>query len=169
MKTFIFSIALFMVLSLFACKSDNSADTEDISDETVEAMVDDIIEEQMAEIELAENADEQTKASTVANEVEFELEEVKIDVEKKKAQKKEILSEQYKDSPNRGKDCDRIMKDYEALVNKYLKQEDVEGVLKELGTWANDPIYNRCKKDPAYKDKFYELEEKMYAEDDEEL
>ena len=169
MKTFVFSLALFIVLGLFACKSDSSVDPEDISEEAVEEMVDDMIEEQMAEIEVPEDADEETKASTVANEVEFEMEEVKIDVEKKKAQKREILKEQYKDSPNLGKDCDSIMKDYEALVGKYLKQEDVEGVLKQLAIWANDPIFNKCKKDPAYKDKFFELEEKMYAEDDEEL
>ncbi|GLR16662.1 hypothetical protein GCM10007940_12770 [Portibacter lacus] len=152
--------------TFISCKSDKAGVTE-ISEENVEDLAEDFLEEELSmDEELLEVADE---AGTVTNEVEVELDEVVVDKEKELAEKKAILKEQLKESPNLGKDCESIIKEYGTLVDKYLSGEDKESVIKKLAAWANDPIFNKCKKSAEYKDRFFDLEEKMYADEDEDL
>ncbi len=80
-----------------------------------------------------------------------------------------VLKEQLMESPNLGKDCESILKEYSELVDKYIGGQDTDAVLKKLEGWANDPIFNKCKKSDEYKDRFFDLEEKMYADEDEDL
>lgn len=161
---FIFSI---IILGFISCNSDGASSGE-VTEEAVEELAEDFIEKQLAEAEAEAlaNMDEETG---VTNEVEVDMEEVSVDVAAKKEQKKEILKEQLKESPNLGKDCESILKEYETLVNQFIKGENVEGVIAQLTKWANDPLFNNCKKNAEYKDRFYDLEEKMNADDEEEL
>lgn len=164
-KQFLFFV-LVLCLGLIACGSDKTA-KETVTEEDVEDIAEDFLEKQLAEAEASVEAT--VEEETVANEVEFELEEVTVDKEAVLAQKKEILKEQLKASPNLGKDCDSIIKEYEELVAQYLKGENEGAVLTKLAEWANDPLFNNCKKNPDYKDKFFELEEKMYADEEEDF
>lgn len=165
----IFSLTVLCTIFLIntSCKSDATSSTEEISEEKVEDMAEDLLEEELAMVEELEATEE--PEGTVANEVEVELEEVKVDREKELAQKREILKEQLKESPNLGKDCESILKEYSDLVDKYVSGEDKDAVIAQLAKWANDPIYNKCKKDDVYKDRFFELEERMYADEEEEF
>jgi hypothetical protein len=166
MRNFIFYIFIVTILSLGGCKSDGSASGE-MTEENVEDIAADILEQELA---MAEELEEETdEAGTVSNEVEVEMEEVTVDKEKEREVKKAILKEQLKESPNLGKDCESILKEYSELVDKYISGKDKDVVLKKLEGWANDPIFNKCKKSDEYKDRFFDLEEKMYADEDEDL
>lgn len=145
---------------LYNCNSDSSNKANSVPEEEVENLVDDLLEEQMAEME---------GEPQVENEVEVDMTEVDVDQAAIMEQKKEILKEQLKESPNLGKDCEDILKEYATLVDQFLKGENEEGVLNRLAEWANDPIFNRCKKSEEYKDRFFKLEEKMYAGEEEGL
>ncbi len=172
MKNCILLFALIATLSLGACKGDNaSAETEEMTEEVIEEKVESMAEEILVEeLEIEDEVEENvSEEGAVANEVEVELEEVVVDKEKQREEKRAILKEQLKESPNLGKDCESILKDYTALVEKYISGVDQDAVVKQLAEWANDPLYNKCKKDPAYSDQFYDLEEKMYADEEEEF
>lgn len=142
-----------------ACKQDVKSEPLD-SEGVIQS---DASTEEQAEA-ILENIEEQNAAlediDQVENTVEVELEEVFVDEEKKAQEKKEILEAQLDKSPNKGKTCDDMLKEYEDLVNKYLNGGGV-AALKELSSWSNDPLFNTCKKNPAYKDKFAAIEEKM--------
>lgn len=171
MKNLYLILGLFIIVGATSCKSDNASTeemTEEVKEEAAEELAEDFVAKQLAEAEAAALAamDENTG---VKNEVEVKLEEVDVDKEAVIEQKKEILKEQLKESPNLGKDCESILKDYEKLVTQYVNGENEEGVLAQLAKWANDPVFNNCKKNAEYKDRFFELEEKMYADEDEEL
>lgn len=166
MKNLIFYSLLFASCLLISCKGDKVV-AEEITEENVEDIAADLLEQELA---MAEELDEDIpEDGAVSNEVEVEMEEVTIDKEKQREEKKAILKEQLKESPNLGKDCESILKEYEELVEKYVSGADKTAVLKKLEGWANDPIFNKCKKNPEYKDRFYDLEEKMYADEDEDL
>jgi hypothetical protein len=166
MKNFICYIFVLAVLSVSACKSDGSSSGE-MSEENVEDIAANILEEELAMAEELDN--EIDKEGAVSNEVEVEMEEVKVDKEKEIEVKKAILKEQLKESPNLGKDCESILKEYSDLVDSYISGKDKDAVIKKLEGWANDPIFNKCKKSEEYKDRFFDLEEKMYADEDEDL
>ena len=159
-----FLIVLGLFISISACKQD-SPQGEALDPEGV--IISDASAEEQAEA-ILENMEEKDEAlddiAQVENEVEVELEEVVVDEEKKAAEKKKILEEQLDNSPNKGKNCDDMLKEYEALVDKYLGGGGVS-VLKELSEWTNDPLFNTCKNNPAYKDKFAAIEEKMNEEE----
>lgn len=165
MRNYILTLFAVSIFALISCNSDKSSSVEEMTEENVEEMAEDLLAQEMAALEEEASSDEEA----VTNEVEVALDEVDVDEEAALEQKKEIKKEQLKASPNLGKDCESLLKEYEVMVDKYLKGEDKDGVLKQMAIWANDPIFNRCKKDDAFKDKFFELEEKMYADDDEEL
>jgi len=172
MKNLFVYALIFSMFSFVSCGGDQSASaTEEVSaevtEEKVEDLAADILEQELAMEEEVEEAVSDDGA--VANEVEVEMEEVTIDIEKQKEQKKAILKEQLKESPNLGKDCESILKEYTDLVDKYISGADKDAVLKKLQGWANDPIFNKCKKSSEYKDRFFDLEEKMYADEDEDL
>lgn len=154
MKKSLFFLIFLFSMSIISCKSDSSGEMDAAE---VETMVDDLLEEQMAEMAVS---------NEVENEVEVPLEEVSVDQKKVLEQKKEILKEQLKESPNLGKDCESILKEYSEMVDQYLKEENVDAILSKLAEWANDPIFNRCKKSAEYKDKFFDLEERMYADEE---
>ena len=144
---------------LMACKQDvksESLDPEGViqSDASTEEQAEAILEN----MEVQDSALEQI--AQVENMVDIELEEVIVDEAKKAQEKKEILEAQLDKSPNKGKTCDDMLKEYEDLVNKYLSGGGV-AALKELSSWSNDPLFNTCKKNPAFKDKFAAIEEKM--------
>ncbi len=166
MKTRLLLLAFFTSLILFSCKSD-SVPAEEVTEEDVEKVAEDLIAEQLAqaEAEAAALAEEET----VANEVEVEMDEVNVDQAAKIEEKKEILKEQLKESPNLGKDCESLLKEYGELVDQYVKGENQDAVLAQLAKWSNDVIFNKCRKNPDYADKFYELEDRMYADEDEDL
>ncbi|WP_235299141.1 hypothetical protein [Portibacter marinus] len=166
MKTYI--TKFFLLVLLFAsCKTDQTQSNDEITEEKVEDLAEDLLAEELADVDGFES--ESAQGGGVGNEVEVKLEEVSVDQEKLIEQKREILKEQLKESPNLGKDCESILKEYAELVDKYVSGEDKDAVIKRLAEWANDPIYNKCKKDDAYKDRFYQLEEKMYADEEEEF
>ena len=89
----IYQLLFIMIFALTtSCKSDQAlAEGEPITEENVENLAEDLLAEEMASIEeLDESAVEE---GTVTNEVEVELDEVIVDQEKVKEQKKEILKE----------------------------------------------------------------------------
>ena len=163
MRNLIFYIFLVTILAVGGCKGD-AASAEELSEENVEDIAADILEQELA---MAEEVTEEEGG--VSNEVEVEMEEVTVDKEKAREVKKAILKEQLMESPNLGKDCESILKEYSELVDKYIGGQDTDAVLKKLEGWANDPIFNKCKKSDEYKDRFFDLEEKMYADEDEDL
>jgi hypothetical protein len=158
-RSFLLFLAISSLSLYTSCKSDSNVNTED-SDNVIQS---DASPEEQAEaiLQQKENASEELNDVTqVENIVDVELEEVVVDKEKQAAEKKKILEEQLKQSPNKGKDCDDILKEYEELVNKFLGGGGAKA-LKELSAWSNDPLYNTCKKDPKYKDRFTAIENKM--------
>lgn len=161
MRNFAFYAFVLILLPLSSCRNDGSS--SEVSEENVEDIAADILEEELAMIE------ETDSEGAVTNEVEVELEEVTVDKEKELEVKKAILKEQLKESPNLGKDCVSILEEYSDLVDNYVSGKDKEAVIKKLEGWANDPIFNKCKKSDEYKDRFFDLEEKMYADEDEDL
>ena len=94
-------------------------------------------------------------------------EEEKQKMEKHQEERKKIIAEQMEQSVNKGKDCDQVLKDYKALVDKILK-DGITKHLEELNKWNNDPLYNACKKLDKYKPLFKELEDKMNEDEEEE-
>lgn len=158
-KYFFLLISVSMMTLLPSCKSDSNTSIED-DDAIIQS---DASPEEQAEaiLQQKENETESLDSITqVENLVEVELEEVYVDKEKKAAEKKKILEEQLKKSPNKGKNCEDILKEYEELVNKFL-QGGGANALSELAAWSNDPVFNTCKKDPNFKDRFMAIENKL--------
>ncbi len=156
-KQLIFFCFLILIIGFSNCKSDKP------SDASVEDIAEDYIAQQLAEAE----AEAAMTEGAVGNEVEVDMKSVTVDQAKVIEQKKEILKEQLKESPNLGKDCESILEEYGKLVDQFVKGTDKDEVMKKLIEWANDPIFNKCKKNPEYKEKFYILESKMYPDDEE--
>lgn len=164
MKNYIFLVLSFSMLILnCSCKSDTN-NTEDEDPNAIIQADASASEQAEAIMQQKENSAEALDEFTqVENIVDVKLEEVIVDEEKKAEEQKKILEEQLKKSPNKGKNCEDILKEYEDLVNKFLKGGGVK-VLNELSLWTNDPLYNTCKKDPKYRDKFIAIENKMEEE-----
>lgn len=165
MKNYLLLLLSVATISLASsCKSDGSGNTvEEDQDAIIQA---DASAEEQAEAILQHN-ESTTEAlddiTQVENMVDVELKEVVVDEKKKAEEKKKILEEQLKKSPNKGKDCNDMLKEYEALVDKFLSGGGIKA-LNELSAWSNDPLFNTCKKDPNYKDKFKAIENKMEEE-----
>lgn len=166
MRKLLFLLLFIPALAFFSCASGGSDEAKDVSEQTVDELAEQLVNETPVEnIETGEEA-EQSNEPTIESEVEVELEEVVRDEKAEMEQKMEIKKEQLKSSPNLGKSCDDILKDYEDLVDKFLKDPTNETILKQFADWANDPLFNKCKSDPAYADKFIAAEDKMYGEEE---
>lgn len=64
-------------------------------------------------------------------------------------------------SINKGKDCDAILKAYEALIQKIAK-EPTPALGQELSQWTNDPLYNECyNNDKVFRAKIDQLDEML--------
>ena len=159
---------LFLLLSLamVACKSDSQSDT---SGSDSDGMIEDNSEIELKEEEkeeLVKALVEEVEEEPVVEEVEltnlkdFDAEGAKQKAQEAKEARKEIVSEQIEKSVNKGKDCAQIAKEYEAVVNKFIETQD-DSALDPLMEWANDPVFNACKKDAEFKKKIDALDAKM--------
>lgn len=173
------SLILYAVVICVGLVSLNSCGAESSNSSASDATV--ITEEQLANMDEAEVQAEAEKAEEKSKVMEAMAEEVveetvvaeeltnKIEVDESKlqeaaaeAQKKreQVVNKQLAASPLKDKDCEQIYTDYEAIVKQYLDSGD-ESILDPLASWANDPIFNACKKDEGFKKKFEALEEEM--------
>ena len=155
-----FSILLSFALILSSCTNDKTTNHEG-NDEALET--EDILD-------VLTNPTGQDSTSTLNENVQNSSdlsEEEKMKAKQHEEERKKIIADQMKESPNKGKDCDAVLKDYEKLVNNILK-DGFSKHLEEMNKWNNDPLYNACKKLEQYKAKFEALNEKM-NEDEEDV
>lgn len=157
-----------ILLALASCRNEKTGDQKgDASNEMIE---------DRSNVEL--NEDEKEKVlRTLIEEPEKEMIEEKtpvklqnlknIDTEKikreavaAKEQRENIVSEQVEKSVNKGKSCDQILEEYEKIILKFVESKD-DAVLDPLTKWSNDPFFNACKKNKAFKKKIDALDEKM--------
>ncbi len=174
MKRIFYSILIAGLTLLTSCTADSDSsdkvpDNTAITEEKLATMGE---EEVMAAAEKAEEkskvmeavAEEVVEEKVVAEELtnKIEVDETEIKKAAAEAQKKreQVVNKQLASSPLKDKDCGQIFSDYEAIVKKYLSTGE-ESILDPLSSWANDPIFNACKKDEAFKKKFEALEEEM--------
>ncbi len=79
-----------------------------------------------------------------------------------KAKVVEDIKELVAESDNKGKTCETMYTEYEALINKLVKDKNNKNLLEELETWSNDIIFQQCKKrDILFSEKVDALSDKL--------
>ena len=160
MKNYFLAIFL-IIFVLCACKTDPTDDGEAPS-------VEELVEELMTPEQDSNSILVVVQPAEITG-LELKLKKVEVDPKeqkRKEEKKKEILTDLIKDSPNIKKTCSEVLEEYEKIVKEYLAAKDKDAVLDKLIKWSNDPIYNNCKKQSAYKARFDQLEDEMYADED---
>lgn len=102
------------------------------------------------------------------NQVAIERKELSEDIASKPPEVKKVIKEAEKlaeeniaKSENKGKSCDEIIKELDALIVEIIKDKTNKELMTQLAKWNTDVLHNNCRKDPAYEASFLEIISKL--------
>lgn len=148
-------LLLICAIVLFSCQQENKADSDmgAVENEKVEVEKSEVESEELYENLITEDLgnEEGKDAGLIAEE------------KKHKEERKKIIDEQLKESKVAKEfkdDCEAIFEKYSKTVNKYISTQD-ESILDDIIHFINDPVFESCRKNEDYKDKFDAIDAKM--------
>jgi len=141
-----FYLFLFFVL-FFSCTQEKK---EIVNDEIIEAESSSVYENLISE---ADNLNEEKEENVLIVAEQNKQVEERKEIIKEQLEKSKVV-EEFKD------DCEAIFNKYSETINRYVETND-ETVLDEILHFINDPVFEGCRKNEKFKDKFDALDEKI--------
>jgi hypothetical protein len=153
-----YKISFFIITSLLvsSCKQDKASETQ-----VAKAIMDSIITDLVPIDTMALNNTVELKPQKVAG-TNIQVKQTKINLDSVK----KIIAEKVDDSINKGKTCESMIVEYEALIKKVVANKKDKSAIKELSEWTKDILHAQClKTNEKYRLRKEKLDEQMVDEE----
>lgn len=147
-------IPLFFCIVIMSCANETTKEHATDSTTNLEQL-------ESRDIEI-ENQDAELEQASIRNENQINKdipkpEEIKAVIKKAEKLEKENIAK----SENKGKTCDEIIQELDALVDAIVKDKTNKDLMSKLAKWNTDVLHNNCRKDSAYEAAFLKTISKL--------
>lgn len=153
-----YKISFIILISIFiiSCKQDKVAESQ-----VTEAIMDSIITDLVPIDTMAlNNTVELNPQKVLGTNIQVKQTKINIDSVKK------IIAEKVEDSINKGKTCESMIVEYDALIKKVVANKKDKSAIKELSEWTKDILHAQClKTDEKYRLRKEKLDEQLVDEE----